>query len=206
MIEIPAGEFIRGSNEHDGEKPVGKIYLDAFEIGKYPVTNREFKAFVDDKGCDNQELWTPGGWQWRKEGNISEPGYWHDRKWNGPNFPVVGVSWYEASAYVEWQADRCNSRECGLDRTSPVGIFPAGASPGGCLDMAGNVWEWCADWYADDYYKKSPDRNPGGPADGSGRVVRGGGWVYSRRNCRPAYRDCLLPANRFDDCGFRLAR
>jgi formylglycine-generating enzyme required for sulfatase activity/predicted MPP superfamily phosphohydrolase len=241
MIEIPAGEFTRGSNEHDSEKPVRKIYLDAFEIGKYPVTNHEFKAFVDEKGYDNQELWTPESWQWRKEKNIFEPRFWHDRKWNGPNFPVVGVSWYEAFAYAawlsrktgdsyclpteaqwekaargsdgflypwgeEWQADHCNSDECDLDRTSPVGIFPAGESPYGCLDMAGNVWEWCADWYGEDYYKESPDSNPCGPGDGSNRVYRGGSWGYSRQLCRGASRGWGHPVNRGRDLGFRLAR
>ncbi len=243
MIEIPAGEFIRGSNEDDREKPVGKVYLDVFEIGKYPVTNHEFKAFVDDNGYDNQELWTTEGWQWRMEENISGPKYWHDRKWNGLNFPVVGVGWYEASAYATWlsrktgnsyclpteaqwekaargsggflypwgntwekKENRCNWRDIGLRRTSPVGIFPLGASPYGCLDMAGNAWEWCADWYADDYYRKSPDRNPRGPADGSDRVMRGGGWIYARWACRSAYRYALHPPVRFSDCGFRLAR
>jgi formylglycine-generating enzyme required for sulfatase activity/predicted MPP superfamily phosphohydrolase len=244
MIEIPAGEFTRGSDDddsYDDEKPVRRIYLDAFEIGKYPITNHEFKSFVDDKGYGNQGFWTPESWQWRKEKNISEPGFWHDRKWNGPNFPVVGVSWYEASAYAkwlsartghryvlpteaqwekaargsggflypwgkEWQADRCNSYECKLGGTSPVGIFPAGASPRGCLDMAGNVWEWCADWGDGDYYKKSPDRTPPGPGDGSSRVVRGGGWVGNRRRCRVSYRDWARPGSRDADSGFRLVR
>ena len=106
----------------------------------------------------------------------------------------------------KWKEDRCNSYECGLRRTSPVGIFPDGKSPYGCLDMSGNVWEWCSDWYEDKYYKKSPDHNPEGPTNGSGRVLRGGSWFNLRRNCRAASRDASHPAGRFDRCGFRLAR
>ncbi|NIM16827.1 MAG: SUMF1/EgtB/PvdO family nonheme iron enzyme [Candidatus Aminicenantes bacterium] len=216
MVLVEAGEFIRGSDEiGEMEKPVRRIYLDEFMMGKYPVTNQEFKAFIEDGGYENKELWMPKGWQWRKENNISEPGLWHDRKWDGANFPVVEVSWYEASAYAkwlskeaggkyvlpseaqwekaargsrglvypwgnEWKEDHCNSDECGLDRTSPVGIFPKGESLYGCMDMAGNVWEWCMDWYEDDYYKISPDRDPQGPKDGSARVIRGGGWGRAR--------------------------
>jgi formylglycine-generating enzyme required for sulfatase activity len=241
MIEIPAGEFTRGSNERDSEKPVRKIYIDAFEIGKYPVINHEFKAFVDDKGYDNRELWTPEGWKWREKGNIFEPEFWHDQKWNGPNYPVVGVSWYEADAYArwltqktgenyvlpteaqwekaargsadfsypwgeKWQAGRCNSEECGLDRTNPVGIFPLGVGLYGCLDMAGNVWEWCADWGEEDYYKKSPEMNPRGPVAGTVRVIRGGCWNRHQWYCRVAYRHARHPASRFTGNGFRLAR
>ncbi|NIM14242.1 MAG: SUMF1/EgtB/PvdO family nonheme iron enzyme, partial [Candidatus Aminicenantes bacterium] len=241
MVTVEAGDFIRGSEERDREKPARNIYLDEFMIGKYPVTNQEFKVFIDDGGYKNKELWTPEGWQWRNENNISEPGSWHDRKWNGANFPVVEVSWYEASAYAEWlsgktgekyvlpseaqwekaargssgftypwgekwKEDYCNSNECGLRHTSPVGIFLAGQSSYGCLDMAGNVWEWCADWYGADYYKKSPYRNPQGPTDGSYRVMRGGSWFISRWYCRAACRNANHPAVRFDGYGFRLAR
>ncbi|NIM17712.1 MAG: SUMF1/EgtB/PvdO family nonheme iron enzyme [Candidatus Aminicenantes bacterium] len=243
MVRVPAGEFIRGSDEFDREKPVRRIDLNEFMIGTYPVTNHEFKAFVDDDGYKNKEYWTEDGWQWRKKENISKPLYWHDREWNGPNFPVVGVSWYEASAYAEWlsrktsdkyvlpteaqwekaargnggfsypwgntweeKEDRCNWFELGLRRTSPVGIFPAGASPYGCMDMAGNVWEWCADWFDEDYYKESPDRNPKGPKDGSNRVIRGGGWGYRRQYCRASYRYWSIPVARDAGLGFRLAR
>jgi formylglycine-generating enzyme required for sulfatase activity/calcineurin-like phosphoesterase family protein/energy-coupling factor transporter ATP-binding protein EcfA2 len=241
MVTVDAGDFIRGSNEHEREKPIRTIYLDEFMIGKYPVTNQEFKMFIEDGGYENKESWTKEGWEWRKKENISEPRFWHDRKLNGSNFPVVGISWYEASAYAKWlsletgdryvlhseaqwekaargssgflypwgkkwEEDHCNSDECGLDRTSPVGIFPKGKSPYGCLDMAGNVWEWCSDWYEGDYYKKSPDRNPHGPSNGSLRVLRGGGWFYLRRGCRAAFRLARLPADRFGLCGFRLAR
>ena len=241
MVEVPAGDFIRGSKVDKTEQPVRKIYLDGYMIGKYPVTNSEFKAFINDDGYQNKDYWTLEGWQWRQEENVSEPLYWHGRKWNGPNFSVVGVSWYEASAYTHWLSkktghryclptetqwekaargssgfqypwgnefdkNKCNSSECGLNRTSPVGIFPSGKSPYGCMDMAGNVWEWCADWYDENYYKESPDKNPQGPEGGSGRVLRGGSWFDGVWICRVAYRYSFHRAARGDGAGFRLLR
>ncbi|MCP5053139.1 MAG: SUMF1/EgtB/PvdO family nonheme iron enzyme, partial [bacterium] len=241
MVKVKEGKFIRGSNERESEKPIKTIELDAFEIGKYPVTNMEFKVFVDDGGYTNKNYWTPEGWKWLRKDNISEPGAWHDRKWNGPNFPVVRVSWYEAFAYARWLSIKtgnnyvlpteaqwekaargkdglvypwgndfdknlCNSDEGGLNRTSPVGIFPKGKSPCGCLDMAGNVWEWCAGWFDSDYYKKSPAKNPKGPSKGSLRVIRGGGWIDGGIDCRTAFRNWLHPSLRADGVGFRLVR
>jgi formylglycine-generating enzyme required for sulfatase activity/predicted MPP superfamily phosphohydrolase len=244
MVEVEAGPFTRGSKEGVGdsdERPAREIYLDAFEIGKYPVTNREFKGFVDDGGYQKEEFWTQEGWQWREKENISEPLYWHDRKWNGPNFPVVGVNWYEADAFCKWLSHktgkqyrlpseaewekaargkdgkeypwgdgfgekRCNSDELGLDRTSPVGIFPEGKSPCECLDMAGNVLEWCFDRFDKEYYKKSPDRNPPGPSEGAPRVLRGGSWISPPDDCRCAYRSGARPASRGNNAGVRLAR
>jgi formylglycine-generating enzyme required for sulfatase activity len=100
----------------------------------------------------------------------------------------------------------CNSGESGLDRTSPVGIFPRGKSPYGCMDMAGNVWEWCADWFEETYYKESPVENPQGPLDGSRRVVRGGGWGRGARHCRAAFRNFGHPVDRWNVVGFRLVR
>jgi formylglycine-generating enzyme required for sulfatase activity/predicted MPP superfamily phosphohydrolase/energy-coupling factor transporter ATP-binding protein EcfA2 len=241
MVKVEAGEFTRGANKYDWEKPIGQIYLDEFMIGKYPVTNEEFKVFVDDDGYNNEEYWTKEGWKWKEKEKISVPGYWHEGKWNRPNFPVVGVSWYEAAAYASWLSqktgkdyrlpieaqwekaargtdcreypwgkefdkDNCNSSECGLDRTSPVGIFTKGESPYGCLDMAGNVWEWCSDWFDEDYYKKSPAKNPTGPSIGSNRVLRGGCWFFDASYCRAASRNYGGPAFRAFDVGFRLLR
>jgi formylglycine-generating enzyme required for sulfatase activity/predicted MPP superfamily phosphohydrolase len=241
MVNVAAGEFTMGSDENKDEQPIHRVYLDEFMIGKYPVTNEEFKAFIEAEGYKNETLWTPEGWQWLKKENITEPWFWHDRKWNSPNFPVVGVSWYEASAYTTWLSqttgfkyglpteaqwekaarggkgleypwgnefdkNKCNSFEGGLGRTSSVGLFLGGESPCGCLDMAGNVWEWCADWYAEEYYKESPAKNPKGPSAGSDRVLRGGCWIFFASDCRAAYRVGSHPADRGNDVGFRLLR
>ncbi|MBM3495037.1 MAG: formylglycine-generating enzyme family protein, partial [Armatimonadetes bacterium] len=94
----------------------------------------------------------------------------------------------------------------GYAETSPVGAFPAGASPYGCLDMAGNVLDWCADWYAEDYYGKSQNRNPTGPASGQHRVLRGGSWNnYYSSYLRAADRGGSSPDYRFYDFGFRCS-
>jgi formylglycine-generating enzyme required for sulfatase activity len=94
----------------------------------------------------------------------------------------------------------------GYAYTSPVGTYPQGASPYDLLDMAGNVWEWCNDWYDDDYYKTSPDKNPVGPKNGTDRVLRGGGWNNDAVLIRCAFRDFNVPSNRLVDVGFRLCQ
>ncbi|MCL6591200.1 MAG: SUMF1/EgtB/PvdO family nonheme iron enzyme [Firmicutes bacterium] len=110
MILVKGGVFIRGSQDKgdhwNNAKPVKEIELDDFWIGKYPVTNQEFKRFVDAGGYLTEKWWSSEGWQWRIEEKISDPEYWHDRKWNGPNFPVVGISWYEATAYANWLSEQ----------------------------------------------------------------------------------------------------
>jgi len=244
MVLVKGGKFMRGSREDDAdddEKPQREIYLDDFMIGKYPVANEEFKKFIDDGGYGKgrKNMWSEEGWQWREENKIYEPKYWHDRKWNALNFPVVGISWYEAEAYANWLSERtgyryrlpteaewekaargsdgfkypwgedfdknlCNSYVSGLNRTSPVGIFPKGKSHYGCFDMAGNVWEWCSDSYDDNYYADSPDRNPRGPSSGADRVGRGGGWNDGAGDCGSAIRNRGDPRDRVPDLGFRL--
>ena len=103
-------------------------------------------------------------------------------------------------------ASRCNfNREVG--DTTPVDKYPTGATPDfGVLDMAGNVWEWCNDWYDADYYTNAPEHNPPGPPTGQYRVLRGGSWLGIQSYVRAAVRDRGSPANRNVSGGFRCAR
>ncbi len=242
MVQVEAGEFLRGSDAHHSrEKPRKSIYLDAFMIGKYPVTNKEFADFIAADGYRCRDYWTEDGWLWKENEKISLPLYWCNIKWNGANFPAVGISWYEASAYAAWLSRKtgepyrlpseaewekaargaagldfpwgnsfakelCNSAESGLQRSSPVGIFPGGKSPYGCLDMSGNVWEWCRDWHVNGYSPESFGKNPTGPAYGSYRVVRGGSWHNSEDECRASYRRGYRSTYRLDHFGFRLVK
>ncbi len=91
-----------------------------------------------------------------------------------------------------------------INAPTPVGIYPSGATPEGIQDLAGNVWEWCSDWYKDDYYQqKSRRSNPDGPAEGDYRVLRGGSFVRESRFLRGAFRCRFQPEFRNRDCGFR---
>jgi len=89
--------------------------------------------------------------------------------------------------------------------TSPVGSYPRGASPYGALDMAGNVWEWTADWFSADYYAQSPLHNPTGPVEGSSRALRGGSFNNSNRTIRTTERSYLGPLFAYGYIGFRCA-
>jgi formylglycine-generating enzyme required for sulfatase activity len=90
-------------------------------------------------------------------------------------------------------------------QTSPVGSYPQGASPYGVLDMAGNVWEWLADWYDPGFYRNSPFENPQGPETGSTRVVRGGSWSNNSELVRSGNRSDEDPNSKLNILGFRLA-
>jgi len=211
------------------EKPQHEVYLDAYYIDKTEVTNAEFCRFLNEQG--NQEeggvTWLEidsGDCLIERSGSqfVPKAGY--------ADHPVIMVSWYGAQAYAawagkrlpteaewekaargtdgriypwgnEWDSDKCNSGERGLGKTTAVGSYPAGASPYGALDLAGNVWEWCADWYASDYYRNSPASNPAGPDSGESRVLRGGSWNHRRDWGRAADRAGTLPHYRSDRYG-----
>ena len=90
--------------------------------------------------------------------------------------------------------------------TTEVGSYPSGVSPYGMLDMSGNVWEWVNDWYGENYYQSSPQKNPPGPGSGTFRVKRGGSWIYGSRFVRASYRGWYLPVIRNNYSGFRCVR
>ncbi|MFH0801928.1 MAG: SUMF1/EgtB/PvdO family nonheme iron enzyme [bacterium] len=231
LILIPAGEFTMGSPQGEGsdnEHPQHNVYLDVYYIGKHEVTNKQFAKFVQETGYQAR-------WPWRDYYNLRTAAHpvisvtWNDAKayceWAGLRLPTE-AEWEKAARGTdgrnypwgnEWDERNCNcyqgpklSRIANISQgrgTLPVGSFPLGASPYGCLDMAGNVDEWCSDWYGEKYYGNSPQRNPQGPGSGSDRVLRGGSWNCCFKDFfRAAFRSYGVPNFRSEYCGFRVAR
>ncbi|MGD8457505.1 MAG: SUMF1/EgtB/PvdO family nonheme iron enzyme [Anaerolineales bacterium] len=207
MVYVPAGEFEMGSVYSEDTKPVLTVYLDAFWIDKYEVTNQQFADFLNRwtnlKESGNSEL----AWDKGKGYILFDDGVWKPEP-EYEDHPVVKVSWYEAQEYCEWAGRRlptgaewekaargmeeckypwkdryicefANISYCDSTGTTPVGSYPEGVSPYGALDMVGNVWEWVENWYEYDYYKVSPFENPKGPSIGIVREYRGGSWNSS---------------------------
>jgi formylglycine-generating enzyme required for sulfatase activity len=108
LVNIPAGEFLMGDDQDDDAKPQHEIFLPDYQIGKYPVTNAEFKEFVRAGGYTQKRWWTKNGWARKEEGNWAQPKYWGDIRFDKPNQPVIGVSWYECLAYCYWRKAETN--------------------------------------------------------------------------------------------------
>ncbi len=105
-----------GGNDYADEKPIHEVPVDGFWLARYPVTNAQYKLFIEAGGYDKQQWWTAEGWQVRQKEKWAEPRYWGDAKWNGGQQPVVGVSWYEAVAFCAWAADTTGGEKCGCRR------------------------------------------------------------------------------------------
>jgi formylglycine-generating enzyme required for sulfatase activity len=243
-VLVPAGPFLMGSTEDNrlasaDERPQHQVELDAFRIGRYLVTNAQYARFIEDGGYENPDYWIEAGWAWREAEAITRPRFWEDPRWNQPNHPVVGVSWYEALAYCRWLNEvtgekfhlpseaewekaargehgrewpwgnefdqrKCNTLEGGPAKTTPVGQYsPAGDSPYGAADMAGNVWEWCSTLFRD--YPYRPDDGREDLETEGSRVLRGGSWPSDQYLARCAARFGYFPGSRDDYLGFRVA-
>jgi formylglycine-generating enzyme required for sulfatase activity len=210
IVLVPAGKFTRGSNLGDDEKPVRQIYLNAFYMDKFEVTVGQYARYLEATDMEEPPDWNI----------MNQPQ--HQRR------PVVNVSWEDAVNYCKWAGKRLptdgriypwgNEAPTRLHANygrkdwddhqalAPVGSFEAGKSSYGIYDMAGNAWEWVFDWYEHDFYKKSPEKNPIGPAKGDGKVVRGGSWLYVSEFLRSAHRFSAQPTNRLFGYGFRCAK
>ncbi len=232
MVAVPAGKFLLGTSdvqlnawlrEHrqdrretfKAEQPQCRVALPGYWIDKNLVTVGQYQKFC---AATNHEMPEEPRWGWQA------------------NHPMVGVTWEEAAAYAKWAGKRL-PRELEWEKaargtdgrlfpwgnrwdasraadfatsksTRPVGSFPAGASPYGALDMAGNVWEWCADWYDETAYARYAKGNLAPPKTGTQKVLRGGAWYG---DVRPRYFRCadrvhFRPTDRHDGGGFRCAR
>ncbi len=245
MIPIPAGEFLMGTSDEDikrlqvkesdwayewydndlfdAEQPQHVVWLDAFEIAQYPVTNMEYHLFIQDTGYRLPKGWN--GFRYPLEQALH---------------PIVGVSKLDAMAYIEWlnqltgsnyrlpsEAEweraargedgriypwgntfdpwRCNTAESAKKGTTPVGSYsPGGDSPCGAADMVGNVWEWTSTIYLPYPYDPSDGREEQRPDERY--VIRGGAWYYTRKLARCSAREGMAATHISPLIGFRLAR
>jgi len=276
MVLIPAGEFQMGTDSSEipglvqwlkglypdlnvkaewfeDETPRHTVYVDAFYMDKYEVTNAQYRKFVQATGRKEPEGFGLKIVEGGKYTITSGFKPWSDKNYNGDQQPVVCVSYEDAKAYAEWAGKRLpteaewekavrgglvgkrypwgddwpppakagNFADETFKKAFPGALFIPGYDDGyaypspvgsynpngyGLYDMAGNVWEWCGDFYDKGYYKKSPKMNPKGPDSGVFRVLRGGScFVSSAYALRVADRLNHKPINCYYYGGFRCA-
>ena len=231
MIFVPAGEFVMGSEAVDAppnERPLTKITLSRFFMSRFPVTNGEYEQFDPSharkrapgagdrhpviyvssleaiKFCQwlsarerkKFRLPTEAEWEYAARGGGKD-----NRKFPWGDFQHRGdlANFADKNTVFAW-SDR--EIDDGYPESSPVGAFPRGASPFGLEDMAGNVWEWCLDYY--EPYRGTPKINPRGATSGAKRVYRGGSWKSRFNSLRVTTRGCNAPAYSCNDLGFRI--
>jgi formylglycine-generating enzyme required for sulfatase activity len=215
LVPIPAGWFWMGRDDGGrGERPRHRVWIDAFAIGRWPVTNQEYAPFLAATGAP-------------------PPPWWTDPRFSHPQQPVVGVSWFDAVTYCGWlssvgrpcyrlptEAEWERAARAGLDdQRFPWGPARPGLAPSdrpplvgetpvnplGIGALSGVCHEWCADWEDEGYYAISPQRNPRGPEAGTRRISRGGSWRHRDPWSPVAHRSSLPPALRYSDYSFRVA-
>lgn len=220
LMRIPGGCFLMGSETgRADEAPVHRVEVSPFEIGRTPVTNAEYAAFISAT-------------------RMQPPPWWNEPAFSASDQPVVGINWFEARAYTRWlsrtthgiwrlptESEWERAVRGGLEQQPtawgdalPPTELPEGHLDGpwivacgtpngfGLLDAGTIVHEWCLDWYEPDYYAGSPEHCPRGAHRGRRRSSRGGSWRHKVRWSSPAARSSLPPEFRYSDYGFRVVR
>ncbi len=221
MVLVPAGEFMMGSNLSDDEKPMRRVFLNAFLMDTYEVTVGQYARYLEVTGIEEPPDWSvmnQSQHQNRPVVNVD----WGDAvnycKWAGKRLPTE-AEWEKAARGTDgriypWGNEAPTRLHANFGRKdwedhlalAPVGSFEAGKSPYGLYDMGGNAWEWVFDWYGHDFYKKGPKKNPIGPAKGDTKVVRGGSWLYVSEFLRTSFRFNADPSGKQFGYGFRCAK
>ncbi|MFQ5646221.1 MAG: formylglycine-generating enzyme family protein [bacterium] len=220
MVYIYADDFTMGSNKYEEEEPRREIFINTFWICKYTVTNKEYRQYVKETGTDpsffspdtrfNSDNQPVVGISFYEAAAYCE---WLKEK-TGLNFRLpYEAEWEKAAGGPHgrkypwgncWEHDRCQSKVLGMNYTAEVDRFPYGLSPYCLYNMAGNVWEWCQDWYSYNYYRNAPRSNPRGPQKGAEKCARGGSWNSNGNDVRITKRGFFPPETRQADIGFRL--
>lgn len=223
-VEIPAGQFWMGSEEGwEDERPVHKVHLERYWIAKIPVANAQYRLFVEATGHKTPEHWENGKIPRGLESYPVVEVSWRDAiaycRWlsevTGKLITLPSEAEWEKAARGAtdkreypwgdtWKEGHCNSAELGVGGATPAGIFPEGASPYGCQDMVGNVWEWTRSIYQKYPYQAGDGREKLEAGDEIARVLRGGSFGNNRNRARCAFRNGNFPFFRLDLRGFRV--
>lgn len=235
LVGVPTGSFMMGNEDgYPNEEPIHHVTLSGFWIARCEVTNSQFAEFLNVAEPADVTEWLTisdancgielAGTAYRAKDLLAN----HPAvcvTWNGAraycdHFGYIlptEAQWEYAAAGPEarlypWGNDWIAARCCNRDNVGPLGravtvdALTAGVSWCGALNMAGNVWEWCADWYGETYYSQSPAVNPSGPDEGLVRILRGGSYLYNWFDCRNTTRNSRRPEISFNDFGFRVAQ
>jgi formylglycine-generating enzyme required for sulfatase activity len=237
MVHVPAGPFVMGADSGaTNQQPVRTVALDSFLIDVYEVTNARFADFLNSEGPEDPTGTPYINLAGRVVRVVETDGRFEPASLSDSGTPVVHVTWVGAQAYCTWASMRLPSEaeweksargtdgrlypwgneaptggflnyNKNVGMPTEIGSYPRGVSPYGALDMAGNVFEWVADYYQSDYYTSAPTDNPTGPESGTFRVFRGGShpalvdaWVQA------TYRQPASEVSGLVDVGFRCAR
>ncbi|MBM7846496.1 SUMF1/EgtB/PvdO family nonheme iron enzyme [Herpetosiphon giganteus] len=231
---IHEGEFIMGFDQFANDSPVRRIRLQAYDIDVYPVTNAQYKAFIEAEGYQSKELWDIDGWAWVIETGRRCPRYWTDSRFNKPNYPVVGVSWFEADAYARWAGRRLPT-EAEWEKAargttgyywpwgnafSPYnvnssdsavyinGTTPIGIYPAGQSPF--NVYDMAgnvSEWTSDWYQPYDPAHSSADTHYGHYfKVRRGGGWGWDQDFVRCTCRNASPRTADYAVIGFRCVK
>jgi sulfatase modifying factor 1 len=199
---------------YPNEKPVHDVCVGDFYMGKHEVTQRQWRTIMGSnpscsENCgddcpvecvswnDAQDFISRLNQRTGKKFRLPTEAEWeYAARSGGKREKWAGTSNESDLGDYAWVKDNSEGTTHSVGQKKPNGL--------GFFDLTGNVWEWCQDWYDENYYQRSPRDNPGGPASGGQRVLRGGSWLTLARNARAAYRYGLDPGDRYDFGGFRL--
>jgi formylglycine-generating enzyme required for sulfatase activity len=221
MVLVPAGEFIMGSEQgDDDEQPVHRVFLDSFYLDTFEVTNGRFARFVE--AIQSEPPWGFAD-QETPVAHAEQPVRWVNWLeatgyclWAGKRLPTE-AEWEKAARGTEgriypWGHDPPTAAHAvfglkeGAETVAPIGNRDQGRSPYGVHDLAGNLYEWVADWYDETFYTTQPTINPRGPVEGTVKVQRGGSYINGPYRLRSAFRTKSDPTEHDAHVGFRCAQ
>ena len=238
MVSVEAGECVLGDdslNALDNERPNYRTFVPDFSIDRYPVTQRQYQAFIEAGGYCERQWWSSEGWNWLAAYPVTQPLYWS----GADARPVVGVSYYEAEAYANfvgkrlpteaewekaasWHPEQKTKQNCPqaesetgaspysllMEGSTALGSCPTSHSAYGCEELFGNVWEWTSTWFHPyDGFVNFPYAGYSETYfDDRHRVLKGGSWVTRTPLLRASFRNWYEPGERVPFAGFRCAR